>query len=565
MDSSRAEGDEIMSVPATAVDTFVSAIEAGLGEMDPRERTAVQAELRGIAASVFAVDRLPGAAAGNLAPPLTPGTPLVEWSRAAVEGGDLSEQALAPLYAVAEIVDALALSQRPLVGCPAAIWRVDAIGRLCPPGPRLSVWRADSTIGRLTEYQQSAGSGRVHRGLQRGFDGIDLRAASFHAFAVLLVEVLLGRTAVTTAELLDLLRKMPSDTAPSNLVDLLVEAVEASLREPPTTTCRGLLSRALDCLQTSVFRLGTRVNMNAAHDAFGYSVQGLHKPGGNEDRWGAWRSGPASLLLVADGVSTADLGTGSIAAEEIHQLVGHSEHGLPAFEEAVARCVTDSRAWSRHAEAFLGNLLLRAHARVLKRTILLAKDRPRGSPPARHPMSSTATVAFILGDQAVIGWVGDSPAWVHSPARGIFVRVTTAQNVGREQEFSFSSRRSDAALTQTIGACDYSREDCKYVAARIRPEFVTVQLAPGDLLLLGSDGLVDGIGAGSGQENETRFAAEVRRVAGQKKALNRLARNLIDPAENGSSHDNITVVVLRVHSGEEDHGRRDHSRDRAEP
>ncbi len=554
-----------MSKPTDALDTFVSAVEAGLGEMDPRERSAVQADLRGVAAGIFAVDRLPAAASENLAPPLTPGAPLVEWSRAAVAAGDHSEQAFAPLYAVAEIVDALSLSPRPLVGCPATIWRVDPSGKLCPPGPRLSVWRADTTIGRLTAYQQSAGSGRMHRGLQRGFDGIDLRAASFHAFAVLLVEVLLGRSAVTTAELLDLLRKMPSEAAPSNLVDLLAEAVESPLREPPATTCRGLLSRALDCLRTSVFRLAPRVNMNAAHDSFGYSVQGIHKPGPNEDRWGEWRIGPATLLLVADGVSTADLGTGSMAAEEIYQLVGHSEHGLPAFEVAVRRCVADPRTWSRHAEAFLGNLLTRAHSRVLKRTTLLAKDRPAGSPSARHPMSSTATVAFVLGDQAVIGWVGDSPAWVYSPERGIFVRVTTAQNVGREQEFSFSPRTSDASLTQTIGGCDYSEVDGRYVPASIRPEFVTVQLALGDLLILGSDGAVDGIGAGSDSENESRFAAAVRRVTHEQKHLNRLARDLTEPAESGASHDNITVVVLRVHPEEDKHGRRDHPRDRVEP
>jgi serine/threonine protein phosphatase PrpC len=554
-----------MSEPMDPFETFAAAVEAGIGEMDDRERTAVEAELRGIAASVFAIDRLPAAIAANLAPPLTKGTPLVAWSRAAIDGGDHSEQALAPLHAIADVVDALALSSRPLVGCPAAIWRVDASGRLCPPGPRLTVWRADTAIRRLTSYQQAAGTGRVHRGLQRGFDGIDLQAASFHAFAVMLAEVLLGKTAMTTGELLDAIKKIPADVAPSNLVDLLGVAIETSIKEPPPATCRSLLSRVLECLRKSVFRLGTRVSMTAAHEWFGYSVQGLQKPGGNEDRWGAWRSGPASLLLVADGVSTADLGTGSIAAEEIHQLVALSRYGLPAFEAAVSQCVAQPRDWPRVAEEFLRDLLRRAHARVLKRTVALAADRPVGSPPSRNPMSSTATVAFVLGDQAVIGWIGDSPAWVRSPSRDIFVRITTAQNVGREQEFSFSSESSGAALTQTIGGCDYSEVDRKYIAARLRPEFVTVQLMPGDLLILGSDGVVDGIGGSSDRDNETRFATEVCVGTEGKKPLNRLVRDLIDPAENGSSHDNITLVVLRLPTGDESHGRRDHPLNRAQP
>jgi serine/threonine protein phosphatase PrpC len=535
-----------MSEPVDAYEAFVTVIEAGIGEMDARERTAVQAELRGIAASVFAIDRLPAAVAVNLAPPLTDGTPLVEWSRVAIDSGDHSERGLAPLFTIADVMDALALSSRPLVGCPSGIWRVDAAGKLCPPGPRLSVWRADPAIRRLTTYQQAAASGRVHRGLHRGLDGIDLQAASFHAFTVLLAEILLGKTAATTGELLDSLRKIPSDVAPSNLVNLLADALELSVKEPPKCTCRELLSRAVENLRTSVFRLASRVSMSVAHEAFGYSVPGLHKRGPNEDRWGEWRSGPATLLLVADGVSTADLGTGSIAAEEIHQLIAMSRYGLPAFEEAVCRCVADPRDWSRTAEDFLKNLMRRAHTRVVKRTTELAGERSVGDPPARNPMSSTATVAFVLGDQAVVGWIGDSPAWVHSAERDVFVRVTTAQNVGREQEFSFSPESSGTALTQTIGGCDYSDVDRKYVAARIKPEFVTVQLAPGDLLMIGSDGVVDGIGGSSDRDNEARFSAEVRDRARENKPLYRLVRDLIDPAENGASHDNITLVVLRV-------------------
>lgn len=550
--------------PHEAVEAFAEAATATLGVMDPREGAALHAEVRRVAAGVFEIQDLPSSVARSLAPPAPDGMPLADLVRASLDAGDHSTDAFAALFTVADIVDALALSARPLVGCPGVLWRVDASDRLLSPGVRLSLWRAEPGIGRLTEYQHAAGSGRIHRGLQRGLEGIDLAAASFHAFAVLLADVLLGKTAPTTAELLDSIRRLPPDRAPSNLVDLLAMAIDASVKERPRMTCRELLDRSLRSLKTSVFRLRPAVNESLGHESFGYSVQGLHKTGGNEDRWGEWHQGPASLLLVADGVSTADLGSGSVAAEEIVQLIGTSDYGRTEFAGAVSDCVADPNRWAQRAQDFLDGLLRRAHLQIVKRTNSLAKERP-GRQVAEHPMSTTATLAFVFGDQAVIGWVGDSPAWIHSPGRGLISRVTTAQNVGRDSAFRFESVDGNAELTQTVGGCDYSPAERKYVPAPLLPEFVTVQLDVGDLVILGSDGVVDGIEAVSGPENEARFTAEVRRLAADTRPLNRLVRNLIAPAEEGSSHDNITLVVLRVNPGKEIHGRRDHSVHRAQP
>jgi serine/threonine protein phosphatase PrpC len=539
------------------IESFAEAVTTACGAMDPRERSAVGAEVRRMAAGVFEIDELPPALTRSLAAPSADGISLQDLVRARLEDGDHSEEAFAALFTVADIVDALAASSRPLVGCPGTLWRVDASDRLRSPGVRLALWRVDPGIGRLTEYQQAAGTGRIHRGLQRGLDGIDLQAASFHGFAVLLAEVLLGKTTATTAELLDSIRRLPPETAPSNLVDLLAAAIEASVKERSRMTCRELLERSLRSLKTSVFRLRPAANATLTHESFGYSVQGLHKAGGNEDRWGAWQQGPATLLVVADGVSTADLGSGSVAAEEIIQLIGTSEYGRTAFSDAVSGCVVDPGGWARRAQELLEGLLRKAHHQTVKRTNSLARERP-GRSVAEHPMSSTATLAFVFGDQAIVGWVGDSPAWIYSPTRGVVSRVTAAQNLGRESDFRFEPARENASLTQTVGGCDFSPVDRKYVPASLRPEFVTVQLDVGDLLILGSDGVVDGIEAASGPDNEAKFIAEVRRQGGEKKPLNRLVRNLIAPAEEGSSHDNITLVVLRVNPGKEGHGRRDH-------
>lgn len=546
------------------VASFSEAVTAAFGFMDPRERAAVQAEVRRMASAVFEIEELPSPIARSLAPPAPDGTSLLDLVRASLDAGDHSEEAFAALFTVADIVDGLAASSRPLVGCPGALWAVDGSDRLRSPGVRLTLWRVDPGIGRLTEYQQAAGAGRIHRGLQRGLDGIDLQAASFHGFAVLLAEVLLGKTAATTVELLDSIRRLPPERTPSNLVDLLAGAIEASVKERPHMKCRELLDRSLRSLKTSVFRLRPATNASLAHECFGYSVQGLHKTGGNEDRWGAWQHGPATLLVVADGVSTADLGSGSVAAEEIVQLIGTSYYGRTAFSDTVSNCVADPGGWAQRAQELLEGLLRKAHHQIVKRTNSLARERP-GRSAAEHPMSSTATLAFVYGDQATVGWVGDSPAWIYSPTRGIVSRVTAAQNVGRESEFRFESAPENASLTQTVGGCDFSPVERKYVPASLQPEFVTIQLEVGDLLILGSDGVVDGIEAASGPDNEAKFIAEVRRQGGEKKPLNRLVRNLISPAEEGSSHDNITLVVLRVHPGKEGHGRRDHPVPRPQP
>ena len=535
-----------MSQHATdAIESLSTAVNGALGVTDQLERAAVRAEVQRIMSRVLDVEDLPPSVAASLAPPASNGTPLAAIVEASLASDDCSAEAFSALFTVADIVDALAASSRPLVGCPGSLWRVDADDRVCSPGVRLSLWRAEPEIGRLTKYQQDAGGCRIHRGLNRGFDGIDLGAASCHAFAVLLAELLLGKTASTTAALLDSLRRLPPERAPSNLIDLLIDAIEAPVKERSRTTCRELLDRALRSLKTSVFRTRPSANASLAHECFGYSVPGLNKEGPNEDRFGMWQHGPASLLLVADGVSTADLGSGSVAAEEVVQLIGTSVYGQKAFIDAAEVCAADPKGWARHASNFLDDLLRRAHAQIVKRTNSFAREQV-GRPAARHPMSTTATLAFVFGDQAVIGWVGDSPAWIHSPTRGLVCRVTTAHNVGRESAFRFESTEEPAALTQTVGGCDFSSAERKYVPASLQPDFVTVQLDVGDLVILGSDGAVDGIDAASAPENELKFKGAVRRLHAEKKPLKRLVRDLVTLAEDGRSHDNITLVVLRV-------------------
>jgi serine/threonine protein phosphatase PrpC len=410
-------------------------------------------------------------------------------------------------------------------------------------------------VKQLTEYQRKQTKRYLHPNLLRTVAGADLASAGVYSFALFLLDVFLGIQAPTRAELQDALDKCPhrpGRAIPPDVPVLFRQVVTAAHNKPLGWTCRELLSAVLRSFRDSPFVCDTVVDRAVRHAWFAYSVQGLHKEGGNEDRHYTCCEGPASLLLVADGVSTADLGSGAMAAEEIVRLMqfGHQDQ----FRAAVATCLHDPQAWPDAAEAFLAGLFGAAHQQVVQQVNLLYQGRKENSPELQAPMCSTLTAAFVLGDQALIHYLGDSPAWLFSPSRNLFCKLTADHHAGREKSFSFELDHQATALTRVIGACEFSLEQQRFVAVEQDADRLRVQLRSGDLLLLASDGLVEAIDASGTVEKIARLEAELRRQSQAERDLKKLVRKLVALAEDGLSNDNITLNALRIEPKEEAHG-----------
>lgn len=229
----------------------------------------------------------------------------------------------------------------------------------------------------------------------------------------------------------------------------------------------------------------------------------------NED---CWYADPArGLFIVADGMG------------------GH-QAGEVASHLAVAEVVADLTASARDEFSWPhgrgeGPLPLARIRHALKR----ANDAvfsAGAADPALVGMGTTLTVLLLDGTAAVVGSVGDSRAYL---VRGDAVELVThddtwlASVLGREgaREAAARSHPMRHVLTSVIGA---------RVAAE--PEVVELVVAPGDILVLASDGLHNVV-------DDARLGALVRGVSPDAGA-----RQLIDDALARGTTDNVTVVVV---------------------
>lgn len=232
----------------------------------------------------------------------------------------------------------------------------------------------------------------------------------------------------------------------------------------------------------------------------------------NED---CWYADPArGLFIVADGMG------------------GH-QAGEVASHLAVAEVVADLTASTRdgfswphgRGEGPLAPARIR-HALKRANDAVFAAG---AADPALVGMGTTLTVLLLDGASGVVGSVGDSRAYL---VRGEAVELLThddtwlASVLGREgaREAAARSHPMRHVLTSVIGA-----------RVGADPEVVEVPVAPGDILVLASDGLHNVV-------DDTRLGAMVRGVSADAGA-----RQLIDDALARGTTDNVTVVV--VHQG----------------
>jgi len=148
----------------------------------------------------------------------------------------------------------------------------------------------------------------------------------------------------------------------------------------------------------------------------------------------------------------------------------------------------------------------------------------------RRGMGTTAVVCLIAGDRhAVVAHVGDSRAYLLREGR--LTQLTRDHTVVSDLVASGALSTVDAenhayknVLSRNLGA-----------KAEARPDVIEIDLAPGDRLLMCSDGLYG-------------FASTdaVQYLLGSTDAPEHVARDLIDLALRGGGGDNVTVIVVEA-------------------
>ena len=240
--------------------------------------------------------------------------------------------------------------------------------------------------------------------------------------------------------------------------------------------------------------------------------------GNNEDslRCGVLAAGTpraSTLLVVSDGVGGLKAGevASRLAVESLHTLLGERL----ALENSPA----DRREW------------IDAAIRETDRRV-----RAAAAQPGCADMGATLSVLWFAGSEAWWGQVGDSRIYIFR--RGVLRQLSRDQSpVGRlRAEGSLSEEQARThpyrhLIDQCLGTS----------GAPVEPETGALPVWSGDVFLLCSDGLSDGLW----DKEIAKGLAAV--AAGQPPQVG--ARQLVERANDASGKDNITALVARADGG----------------
>ncbi|MBP5314169.1 MAG: Stp1/IreP family PP2C-type Ser/Thr phosphatase [Eggerthellaceae bacterium] len=159
---------------------------------------------------------------------------------------------------------------------------------------------------------------------------------------------------------------------------------------------------------------------------------------------------------------------------------------------------------------------------------------------SREGMGTTLTAAVLDGLNLLIGHVGDSRAYVF--AEGNLQQITRDHSLvanmveaGQITEAEARVHPKRSIITRALGI------DPNMAA----PDLYEVELAPGDRILICSDGL-------TGMVPDEKITVTMRTV----KDAQECAETLIKQALQGGGHDNITAIVVNVTDKEQPKKRR---------
>jgi len=483
--------------------------------------------------------------------------PLEEWAERRAGAQVLSGgEAVEILTSLARALDLLGDDPHRLLVCAPRHWGLSR-GTLILDWPAARVFRAAPEFRELSRAQRPMWARAVMHPelISSAPRALHVPLALRHSFAILLLRLLTPIPAVGRREqdnLLADLRAVCLGVA-AQVGWILRDALRAPLDGPAAHRpgCEELLNLLIEAAERQEFG-GASPSSDWTHHADHYSVPGVVKGSVNEDRVfvasSSGSGGGAHLLLVADGVSTAALGSGERAAEQVSA----------ACERHVAR-IERLTCGDLEAEgaALLTDLTEQANEAVVHawNEHLDGVDDPAA---LRHQMHSTLVAAVARGNRALIAWVGDSPAWRYDRASGRLLRLTVPHDVAtdrlRRTSIAASSAPApgpDTALTRVIGRGSWDPAQEAFVPAPVEPELVTEVFEDGDLLILSSDGLTDCLSEGGHFERAERLARCIGEHLEAERIGERLAFDLVRLAQDDRGIDDISVVALHFRRRDE--------------
>lgn len=248
------------------------------------------------------------------------------------------------------------------------------------------------------------------------------------------------------------------------------------------------------------------------NEAFGFSDVGRYREH-NEDAF--LIDEDMGLYVVCDGVGGHSAGeiASKLACEIVHRVVRENHATLEKYSEKADR---------ENRTAAL--LLIERAVETAGREVYAAAQEDS----AKRGMGTTICVLAICGEHAILAHVGDSR--IYLVRRGEVHQMTEDHTLALDLHRRGRMNKSEAAshphaqiMTRAVGYQEYVQVDT-----------VNLELMPGDIFLLCSDGLHQYLRPNELEDCFTRLPAHV------------VPEMLIDVANERGGRDNITALVVQI-------------------
>lgn len=227
----------------------------------------------------------------------------------------------------------------------------------------------------------------------------------------------------------------------------------------------------------------------------------------------------AMLADVEHGVFVVADGVGGRAAGEVASSIT-----IATFQEASAGLAAAVRAYADRPEWSTRNAVLELLDQVCQTASRRVYDEAESK--GRRGMTTTMVCVLVGGGSAFLAHVGDSRAYLIRD--GLIRQLTEDHSMVNELVRSGQMTRDQAlrsryrnVITRAVG-----------LYPTVQADLMSLEVLPGDRVLLSSDGLSDMVELGSiesiGAENDLETAG----------------RRLIEEALEKGGHDNVTVVMV---------------------
>lgn len=309
----------------------------------------------------------------------------------------------------------------------------------------------------------------------------------------------------------------------------LIGALDAHERPNDATTLLEIIEEARDRCVRQIPGID-RIAVGAAVDTHVGIIKRLHTPRNQDSVFAASdETGTSTLMVVADGVSTASYGSGDIASRI---AVACARRAWKTFSDR-PDVVRD-----RGLGQWLNDLIQRINRELVE--AVNAEHAPFSGEPS-EVMGSTCLIAFIQNGIAHLLSLGDSRAYLLR--EGFMEQISRDHNLltlgiadGIDPDTAFMLPQGDA-LAKCLGSFDV--EGGVLIPVDVEPDVYVFPLLAGDRLLLCTDGLTDYAGI-TVAEAETRIYETV--MTGDLPEL--ICLDLIRLANGGGGGDNVGVGVV---------------------